>query len=188
MGEGGQIFSNQMDTVPFKSLWPVHIRPGAPAFACRLRPGEPVWKQDRGVISSISPCEGDGSGANPGFLTNKNENAQRALKEIGLSASGFCSESNPSPGSRISTPVFGCELFVAQLKDLTIHSGGNRKLFTAFHQLFTIFETLNRLAANSAVRRNRPASGWFNRGSNPHSAHNRSIGWKREKSRHGPRK
>ena len=25
--------------------------------------------QDRGVISSISPCEGDGPGANPGFLT-----------------------------------------------------------------------------------------------------------------------
>jgi hypothetical protein len=26
--------------------------------------------QDRGVTSSISPCEGDGPGANPGFLTN----------------------------------------------------------------------------------------------------------------------
>jgi hypothetical protein len=25
--------------------------------------------QDCGVTSSISPCEGDGSGANPGFLT-----------------------------------------------------------------------------------------------------------------------
>jgi len=31
------------------------------------------------------------------------------LIEIGLSASGFCSESNPSPGSKISTPVFGFE-------------------------------------------------------------------------------
>jgi len=41
------------------------------------------------------------------------ENARRALKEIGLSASGFCSESNPSPGTKISTPEFGCELFVA---------------------------------------------------------------------------
>ena len=27
-------------------------------------------RQDRGVTSSISPCEGDGPGANPGFLTN----------------------------------------------------------------------------------------------------------------------
>jgi hypothetical protein len=62
----------------------------------------------------------------------KNENAQRALKEIGLSASGFCSESNPSPGSRISLPVFGYELFVAQLKDVTIHGGSNRKLFTIY--------------------------------------------------------
>ena len=104
--------------------------------------------QDRGVISSISPCEGDGPGANPGFPTNKNENAQRALKEIGLSASGFCSESNPSPGSKISTPVFGCELFVAQLKDLTIHSGGNRKLFTAIHNLFWMSHPLWIIAPN----------------------------------------
>jgi hypothetical protein len=35
-------------------------------------------------------------------------------KEIGLSASGFCSESNPSPGTKISTPEFGYELFVAR--------------------------------------------------------------------------
>jgi regulator of protease activity HflC (stomatin/prohibitin superfamily) len=42
---------------------------------------------------------------------------------------------------------------------------------------------LNRFAANPAVRRVRSAFGWFNRGSNPHSAHNRSIGWNREKSR-----
>ena len=28
--------------------------------------------------------------------------------------SGFCSKSNPSPGTKISKPVFGCELFVAQ--------------------------------------------------------------------------
>src|SRR6266853_5407766 len=27
--------------------------------------------QDCGVTSSISPCEGDGPGANPGFLTNQ---------------------------------------------------------------------------------------------------------------------
>ena len=36
----------------------------------QVRPGAPVSNQDRGVISSISPCEGDGPGANPGFLTN----------------------------------------------------------------------------------------------------------------------
>ncbi len=35
-------------------------------------------------------------------------------KEIGLSASGFCSESNPSPGSKISMPEFGYGLFVAR--------------------------------------------------------------------------
>jgi hypothetical protein len=35
-------------------------------------------------------------------------------KEIGLSASGFCSESNPSPGTKISTPEFGYGLFVAR--------------------------------------------------------------------------
>src|SRR3954463_15601188 len=32
----------------------------------RVGPEAPI--QDRGVISSISPCEGDGPGANPGFL------------------------------------------------------------------------------------------------------------------------
>jgi len=37
----------------------------------------------------------------------ENENARRTPKEIGLSASGFCSESNPSPGTKISKPVFG---------------------------------------------------------------------------------
>ena len=85
--------------------------------------------------SSISPCEGDGPGANPGFLTSlEKENARRALKEIGLSASGFCSESNPSPGTKISTPEFGCELFVAQGNDGTFCGGGNGTLFTAVHQ------------------------------------------------------
>lgn len=50
----------------------VRVRPRAPAFACPPWPGEPIQKQDRGVISCISPCEGDGPGANPGFLTNEN--------------------------------------------------------------------------------------------------------------------
>ena len=85
--------------------------------------------------SSISPCEGDGPGANPGFLTKKKMRGERS-KEIGLSASGFCSWSTPSPGSKISMPVFGCELFVAQSKNDTIHAGGNRKLFTAIHRFW----------------------------------------------------
>jgi len=34
----------------------------------------------------------------------------------------------------ISTPEFGCELFVAQHKHDTIHGSGNWKLFTAVHQ------------------------------------------------------
>ena len=54
-------------------------------------------------------------------------------KEIGLSASGFCSRSNPSPGTKISTPEFGYELFVARRKHDKIYSGGNAKLFTAIH-------------------------------------------------------
>jgi hypothetical protein len=76
------------------------------------------------------------------------KSAQRALKEIGLSASGFCSESNPSPGTKISTPVFGCELFVAQSKHVTIHGGCNRKLFTAIHNLIWMSHPLWIIAPN----------------------------------------
>ena len=72
----------------------VRVRPGAPAG---------LW-----CNSSISRCERDGPGANPGFLTTLGKaNARRTLKEIGLSAIGFCSRSNPSPGTKISTPEFG---------------------------------------------------------------------------------
>ncbi len=49
---------------------------GNPFAACaldfELRPSDfefRIFDQDRGIISSISPCEGDGPGANPGFLT-----------------------------------------------------------------------------------------------------------------------
>jgi hypothetical protein len=42
-------------------------------------------------------------------------------------------KSNPRPGTRISKPVFGCELFVVHKKDVTICVRGNRKLFTAIH-------------------------------------------------------
>ena len=52
---------------------------------------------------------------------------------MGLPASGFCSRSNPSPGTKISTPEFGCELFVAHPKDATFFDDSNRKLFTAIH-------------------------------------------------------
>jgi hypothetical protein len=64
-------------------------------------------------------------------------------KEIGLSASGFCSESNPSPGSKISTPVFGCELFVA------------RRFFRATPEYMQarVVHNLNQPAAATAVRR-----------------------------------
>jgi hypothetical protein len=60
------------------------------------------------------------------------ENAQRALKEIGITAH----ESNPSPGSMISMPVFGYELFVAQSNHDTILRGCNRKLFTSIHKFY----------------------------------------------------
>jgi hypothetical protein len=53
--------------------------------------------------------------------------------EMGLPASGFCSRSNPSPGTKISTSEFGCELFVAHPKDATFNDDSNRKLFTAIH-------------------------------------------------------
>ena len=53
--------------------------------------------------------------------------------------------------------------------------------------MLELIGALDQLAANPAVSRNCSVSCWFNRGSNPHSAHNRSIGWNREKSHHGSR-
>jgi hypothetical protein len=35
-------------------------------------------------------------------------------RRLAYPQSGFCSRSNPSPGTKISKPVFGWELFVAQ--------------------------------------------------------------------------
>jgi hypothetical protein len=62
-------------------------------------------------------------------------NAQRALKEIGLSARrNTAPKSNPGPGTRISKPVLGCELFVAQGKDCMDSGSGNKKLFTVIHR------------------------------------------------------
>jgi hypothetical protein len=46
-------------------------------------------------------------------------------KEIGLSASGLCSMSNPGPGTKISKPVFGCELFAAHFQIDTVQAAGN---------------------------------------------------------------
>lgn len=43
------------------------------SVGARVRPGAPISNdQDCGVISSISHCDRDGPGANPGFLTNSN--------------------------------------------------------------------------------------------------------------------
>ena len=42
---------------------------------------------------------------------------------------------HPRPGSMISTPVFGNELFVAHLKGVTIGKTGNGKLFTVYSQV-----------------------------------------------------
>ena len=69
----------------------------------------------------------------PASRTKRKMRDERS-KEIGLSASGFCSESNPSPGTMISTPVFGYELFVAHQKHDSFCRSDNWKLFTAVHQ------------------------------------------------------
>jgi hypothetical protein len=62
------------------------------------------------------------------------KNARRTLKEIGASDKrNTAPRSNPRPGTEISKPVFGCELFVAHQKDATDSVGRNRKLFTAIH-------------------------------------------------------
>jgi hypothetical protein len=42
------------------------------------------FPQDCGVISSISPCEGDRPGANPGFLTNFDFRAGAVQRSVGL--------------------------------------------------------------------------------------------------------
>jgi hypothetical protein len=68
-------------------------------------------------------------------LQEKKVRGERS-NEIGLPRCGFCSMSNPSPGTLISTPEFGCELFVAHRKHRTAFYGGNRKLFTAIHKPF----------------------------------------------------
>ncbi|HTY88941.1 MAG TPA: hypothetical protein VMB80_15870 [Candidatus Acidoferrum sp.] len=64
-----------------------------------------------------------GPGANPGF---RPKNARRTLKEIGASKKrNSAPKSNPRPGTGISTPVFGCELFVAREKHVTTSVGSN---------------------------------------------------------------
>jgi hypothetical protein len=49
----------------------------------------------------------------PGQLKAIKMRGERS-RRLGLSASGYCLLSNPSPGTKISTPVFGYELFVAR--------------------------------------------------------------------------
>jgi hypothetical protein len=52
--------------------------------------------------------------------------------------------SNPRPGTMISTPVFGYELFVAQINDDTIHDGDNRKLSTINSPVAAMADWLHR--------------------------------------------
>ena len=87
----------------------------------------PHLSQDCGVISSISPCEGDGPGANPGFLTKNKMRGERS-KRLAYPQADSAPRSNPSPGTMISTPVFGCELFVAQSHRRPIVPGMQRKV------------------------------------------------------------
>ncbi len=47
------------------------LRPVTALVSVQIRLATPTF-QDCGVISSISPCEGDSPGANPGFLTDLN--------------------------------------------------------------------------------------------------------------------
>src|SRR5439155_7305615 len=87
------------------------------------------WFCSAFVTITTSHVEGSGLLANSGFRSRATKkNARRALKEIGLSACGYCSKSNPSPGTMISTPVFGCELFVAQSHRRPIVPGTQLKI------------------------------------------------------------
>ena len=91
-------------------------------------------------------------------------------RRLAYPTSGFCSESNPSPGTMISTPEFGCELFVAHRRFLAKRQKLQPKVIHRHRCPGHLnILTLNQFAANPAVRRNRPASRWFNRGSNPHA-------------------
>ena len=56
--------------MPFVRVAQIDLeRRSAKAEAAGAIPAVDAIFQDCGVTSSISPCEGDGPGANPGFLT-----------------------------------------------------------------------------------------------------------------------
>lgn len=122
-------------------------------------------------MSSISPCEGDGPGANPGFLTNfKRKCAANAQTRLALPQAEYCSRSNPRPGTKISKPVFGYELFVAHvfyrsnrqnLQDQVIHC--NLKKLTGRISEFESGQQPFRQSAGTVLRMGR-----FNCGSIPH--------------------
>lgn len=90
--------------------------------------------QDCGVIGSISPREGDGPGANPGFLTScgKRKCAASVQGDRPIRKRILLNEQS-QPRDMDLTPVFGSELFVAQGKHGTAEETGNRKLFTVIH-------------------------------------------------------
>jgi hypothetical protein len=89
--------------------------------------------------SEIDPEFKPGGNVNPAIskvlpAPQKKMRGERS-RRLAYPQSGICSRSNPSPGTRISTPVFGCELFVAHLQNDTKAHSGNRKLFTAAHPI-----------------------------------------------------
>ena len=106
-----------------------------PSAARRAMPG--LWCK-----CSISPCEGDGPGANPGFLSTK-ENARRALKEIGLSASGSCSKEQSQP--RHEDLNAGIWIRAVRRARKASQSGGCRanKSYSQFWMAFSDFDGPN---------------------------------------------
>ena len=51
-----------------------------PLFVGANPTGGSILNQERVVISSISPCDGDGPGATPGFLTNFTVSVDRCFR------------------------------------------------------------------------------------------------------------
>ena len=71
--------------------------------------------QDRGVTAASSPVKRTVRvQIQASKRIRKMKMRGERLRRLAYPTSGFCSESNPSPGTKISTPEFGCELFVAR--------------------------------------------------------------------------
>ena len=105
---GGSWCESTWERQFFKALVPQQLQGGfrKPVFVGASPTRGPIY-QGRDVTVSISACDADCAGANPVALTIEEKMRGERSKEIGLSASGFCSGSNPSPGTMISTPEFG---------------------------------------------------------------------------------